>query len=770
VVKDAHRAASPSLPVFYDPRGRRQRWVVASIVLAVLAAALLALLVAPRVLAPTWPAARNADVSYPERLLAQGAEDDMPVLSEDGGFVFQRVALVERSGSRVVLKDPFSDEVFREPSAEELEQIGDSPYVLETYGRPADRQLMLTFDDGPDPQFTAAILDVLSREHVPATFFALGSNVDRYPELVDRAVREGHMVGNHTMNHIDFYANDATLNRFELIGTDRLVRAVAGYQTRLFRIPEGDPYDNPRAVLQAQQLGYLHVDFDLDTLDWDHPPGEEIPVPELDGEGHVVLMHDGGGDRAQTVVMLERLIAEAKAQGYEFTTLAPLLDARSMPREEVSPDTADYATLVATSSVLVAPKNLGTWLFWSGIISLTAMSLLYVVLALMERRRQRKAWAMMPRPRDLPMVSVVLPVFNEERVITKTLDALRASDYPRFEVIAVDDGSTDGTLGLLRAYALRWGRLRVLTQENGGKSRASNNGIAHARGEVVVTLDGDTLFERDTVRMLARHFVGPDNGRPVGAVAGLVKVGNRCNLLTAWQSLEYISGICVTRMAEGFVGAISIAPGACAAWRRDALLKIGGYSHDTQAEDADLTLCVQALGYGVVQDNEAVAWTEAPTRLHALAKQRLRWTYGNIQALYKHRDMLFRPRYGVLGLVTLPYALISVLVPLVFMPFVVLVAVTSIVGGNWESVAAFAAAVALIHLIISIVAIRLVHERPWHLLVVPIYRLVYEPLRAYVLYGSLVRIVRGRIVGWYRPERTGTVVATAPARVPEPVA
>lgn len=769
MVNDAQRPPSPSVPVFYDPRGRRERWVVASIVLAVLAAGLLALVVTPRVMAPIWPASRNASVSYPERLLASGDERNIPLLSEDGGYVFQRMALVERSGDRVLLKDPFSTATFREATKDEVELIGDSPYVLESYGRPEPRQLLLTFDDGPDPEFTAAILDLLSREGVPATFFPIGSNIDQYPELVDRAVREGHMVGNHTMTHIDFYANDAARNRFELIGSDRILRAVTGYQTRLFRIPEGDPYNKPRAVLQAQQLGYLHVDFDLDTLDWSYDPGEPIPTPELDGEGHVVLLHDGGGDRAQTIAMLERLIHDAKAQGYEFTTLAPLLDADSMPKKKILPDTADYATLVAASSVLVVPKSVGTWLFWTGIISLTAMSLLYVVLALMERSRQKKAWSTMPPLRDLPTVSVVLPVFNEERVITKTLDALRASDYPKLEVIAVDDGSTDGTLALMRDYALRWHGLRVLTQENGGKSRASNNGIAHARGDVVVTLDGDTLFEPHTIRMLARHFVDTGRGKPVGAVAGLVKVGNRCNLLTAWQSLEYISGICVTRMAEGFVGAISIAPGACAAWRRDVLLRIGGYSHDTQAEDADLTLSVQALGYAVVQDNDAVAWTEAPTRLHALAKQRLRWTYGNIQALYKHRSMLFRPRYGALGMVTLPYALMSVLVPLVFLPFVVVVAVTSILGGNWESVALFAGAVALIHLVISAVAIGLVHERAWHLLLVPVYRLIYEPLRAYVLYGSLVRIVRGQIVGWYRPERTGTVAAPPPLQLAETV-
>ena len=241
-------------------------------------------------------------------------------------------------------------------------------------------------------------------------------------------------------------------------------------------------------------------------------------------------------------------------------------------------------------------------------------------------------------------------------------------------------------------------------------------------------------------------------------VAGQVKVGNRQNLLTAWQSLEYMSGICVTRMAEGLVGAISIAPGACAAWRKRALVEAGGYSSQTLAEDCDLTLSIQRLGYQIRQDNEAVAWTEAPMTVRALARQRLRWTFGNLQAYRKHRDMVLRPRYGVLGMIVLPYTLLSLVIPLAFMPLTYIAAGVSIASGRWQNIALFAGFVAGAHLLISIVAVRMVRERPWHLLVVPLYRLIYEPLRTYVLYKSLLLATKGKALGWYRPARTGTVL------------
>ena len=727
---------SGTAPVFFDPSGNRWQRIIISLFASVLLIAIAAAWIIPAATAPLWKAQENQSADYPRQLLSSYDMQNIPHVGPEGGFAFDRMALIERRDGNVYLKDPFSSTIWRKATPEEVVLIGDSPYAMETFGKPADRTLMLTFDDGPDPRNTPQILDVLSKEGVPATFFAVGDNVAKYPEIFRRLTQEGHMVGNHTMSHVDFWAGDNSANRQQIIGADRVMRASDSYATRLFRIPTGDPSHNSLALLQAQQLGYLHINMDYDTRDWSYAPGVPLPAQKLDGKGHIVLVHDGGGDRKATIEMLKSFIPMAKAQGYTFTTVAPLLSPEYLPREDTRASVEDNATLAAISSYLVVPNVVLTWLFWFGVGSLTILTFLYTILAVVNNRRQQKRlWAEI-KDEEWPFVSVVLPVFNEELVVAKTLDALKASDYPRLEVVAVNDGSTDGTLAVLIEYAKTWPDLRVIDQPNGGKSAASNHGIAQSRGEIVVTLDGDTLFEPQTIKMFARHFLAPRHGKIVGAVAGHVKVGNRRNLLTAWQSLEYLSGICVTRMAEGLMGAISIVPGACAAWRREALLEAGGYSHDTLAEDADLTLSLQQLGYSIVQENSAVAWTEAPMTVRGLFKQRLRWTYGNIQTLYKHRSMLFNPRFGALGMLTMPYALISVVVPLIFMPLTVVVAATSLAHGEWQAVALFSAFVATTHMVISVVAIVMVGESPMHLLIVPIYRLIYEPLRAYVVFGS----------------------------------
>ncbi|PWF82852.1 polysaccharide deacetylase [Kocuria rosea] len=750
--------------MFFDPSGKRWYRILATLVVLLALAAGAVSWIVPQALAQPWERPLHQENGYPRELIATGDQENIPLLG-DASNPFSRIGLVEETEAGTVLRSPFTDEVLRALTVEERELVGDSPYAMERFGELPEKQLMLTFDDGPDATYTGEILDVLSAEGVPATFFNVGTNVVGHPELFQRIVREGHMVGNHTMTHTTAWDDDLR-NREELIGTDRAMRSVGSYATHLFRLPTGDPDNKALPILEAQQLGYLHVDFDYDTHDWEAAPGETVDLPALDGEGHIVLMHDGGGDRTATVAALKELITEAKAQGYTFSTLAPIVPEGYLPAADTEPVLADDATALAVAGLTVAPDVVMTWLFWFGIGSLTLMSALYVVLALIGHRRQtRRAWPELPEDR-LPLVSVILPVFNEEPVIARTLAALRASDYPNLEVIAVDDGSSDRTLAIMREHAASWPALTVITQPNGGKSIASNHGIMAARGEIVVTLDGDTLFEPQTVRMFARHFYAQDAKRPVGAVAGHVKVGNRTGLLTMWQSLEYISGICVTRMGEGVAGAISIVPGACAAWRKEALQAAGGYSHDTLAEDADLTMTLQKLGWAVVQENRAVAWTEAPMTVRGLAKQRLRWTYGNLQALWKHAGMLFRPRYGFLGMVALPYTLLATLIPLVFLPLTVLMAGINLAAGNWQPIAAFAAFVLAIHAVICVLAIRMVGESWTHLLVVPVYRVIYEPLRAYLLYASLLQALRGRMIGWYKPERTNSVIDLTPAADP----
>ncbi len=790
-----------SFPVFYDKTGKRLRRLVVAVSVLLLVVGTLVGFTAPAAFAPTR-SITNPDDGWARQFLTDANAGELPAIGDFRNGVFTRLVRVEQThagtGAPPVpdpallepipidydgitdemqepelpdppppplrLFDPVTNEYLRDANEEEREDIKDSPFAIEHFGAVPDHTLILTFDDGPDATYTPMILDVLAREHVPATFFVIGENIVRNPEVFQRIVREGHMAGNHSMSHLDFDSQGDFRNQQEIVLTDRVMRATADYVSPVFRIPTGWPEANALAQLESQQLGYLQVDFDVDTRDWEYPEGVDVPVPPLDGRGHVVLLHDGGGDRAPTARMLEQLIAEARAQGYTFTTLQPVLPPQYIPQKDVAPSVADQATLYTFQAVWVVPHAILGFLFWVGTGSLVIVSFIYLLLALLNERRVRRIhWRPCPYAK-LPFVSVVLAAYNEDKVVRRTLDALRESDYPaaKFEVIAVNDGSKDQTLSILLGYAREWRSLRVVNQENSGKSSALNNGINHAdpRATIIMTMDADTLFRKTTIRMLARHFIRrrTDN-KKVGAVAGHVKVGNRRNILTAWQSLEYISGICVTRMAEQMLNAIGIVPGACSAWSREALERIGGFCEDTMAEDADATLSLQRLGYVIVNENRAIADTEAPETIAALAKQRKRWTFGNIQALWKHKGMLLRPRYGMLGMVTLPYAALSLLLPILFLPLTILVFGISLAAGNLGSVALFASLVSIIHLINAVTGIAIAREKLWHLLVVPVYRLIYEPLRFYLLYASTYRALKGTIVAWDKLERRNSVVA-----------
>jgi biofilm PGA synthesis N-glycosyltransferase PgaC len=251
------------------------------------------------------------------------------------------------------------------------------------------------------------------------------------------------------------------------------------------------------------------------------------------------------------------------------------------------------------------------------------------------------------RPDDqLPMVSLVVPAFNEGVVIQPALRSLLELDYPNYEVIVVDDGSTDDTYDKAMAVAAESQRVpvRVLTKRNGGKAEALNTGMAVARGELILNMDGDTKLSRNTLRVCVPYF---DNPR-VGAVAGNVKVVNRENLWSKIQALEYVEGLAMARKAQSFVRAVNIIPGPLGMFRKSVLREVGGYDHDTFAEDCDLTLKMLMRGWHVVYEHRAVAWVETPTSLLNLLKQRYRWTRGILQATTKHRWALWQPgRAGV---------------------------------------------------------------------------------------------------------------------------
>lgn len=242
----------------------------------------------------------------------------------------------------------------------------------------------------------------------------------------------------------------------------------------------------------------------------------------------------------------------------------------------------------------------------------------------------------------LPMISLVVPAFNEGLVIQPAVRSLLELDYPNYEVLVIDDGSTDDTYEKALVVAGESVRVpvRVITKKNGGKSDALNTGMTQARGEFILNMDGDTKLSSNTLRLCVRHFQNPK----VGAVAGNVKVLNRENALTNIQALEYVEGLAMARKAQSYFRAVNIIPGPLGMFRKSVLQQAGGYDHDTFAEDCDLTLKVLMLGWHIVYEPKAVAWVETPSTLLNLIKQRYRWTRGILQATRKHRWAMWHPR------------------------------------------------------------------------------------------------------------------------------
>jgi cellulose synthase/poly-beta-1,6-N-acetylglucosamine synthase-like glycosyltransferase/peptidoglycan/xylan/chitin deacetylase (PgdA/CDA1 family)/spore germination protein YaaH len=545
-----------------------------------------------------------------------------------------------------------------------------SPYVITRYGA-SPGKIALTFDDGPDPRYTPAILDELKAAHAKATFFVIGSQAEKYPDLLRRIYAEGHDIGNHTYTHPNIAEISLTQLRLEVAATERLLETLIDRQSHLFRSPYGEDsepetQDQVRPVEELAKLGYITVGMGIDPSDWTRPGTRAIIDATLEqakaGQGNVVLLHDSGGDRSQTVAALPGLIGELRANGYELVTVSQLM---GKDQSETMPPLTGENILVRLASklgffILSSWSSFIRGLFTVGIVlGLTRLAVVSV-LALAERAGRRD------RSQDEPFagsVAVVIPAYNEAKVIRQTIASLLAADKPeRFEIIVVDDGSTDDTLAVLRRCQEDTPALRVFSKPNAGKSEALNYGINRTAADVVVTLDADTIFAKDTITRLVARFADPK----VGAVAGNAKVGNRINFLTRCQALEYITSQNLDRRAMNTINSITVVPGAVGAWRRAALNEAGGFLSDTMAEDADLTIRIRALGCKIVYEDRAVALTEAPDTLRGFIRQRFRWMYGTFQCAYKHRRAMGNPAHGFLGLFGLPSIWIfQILFPLI---------------------------------------------------------------------------------------------------------
>ncbi|GAA4531375.1 MULTISPECIES: bifunctional polysaccharide deacetylase/glycosyltransferase family 2 protein [Nonomuraea] len=635
-----------------------------------------------------------------------------------------------------------------------LDLTGDKP----AGARPKARTVALTFDDGPDPEWTPLVLDALKKHGAKATFFTVGSKIAAHPELTRRIVAEGHEIGNHTYTHPDLSAVPAWRAELELNLTQKALAGATGLHTMLAR----PPYSSTPDAITGEQWdtlamlgreGYLIALADLDTEDWSRPGAAGIARAAFPrgGRGAVVMMHDSGGDRAQTVEAVCRLLDRLDRAGYRAETLTSALGMPSAHRPAAQPERIAGAALGLAQRAANAFTDALWWvLFATGVLTLARL-LLLVVLARVHARRSRGPGPALTWERP-PGVSVIVPAYNEEAGIAATVRSLVATAYPGpVEVLVVDDGSTDRTAEA--AAGPRLPGVRVIRQDNAGKAAALNTGIRHARHEFLVMVDGDTVFEPDTIGHLVRRLADPR----VGAVSGNTKVGNRRGLIGRWQHVEYVIGFNLDRRAFELLDCMPTVPGAIGAFRRGALVGLGGVSTDTLAEDTDLTMALCRAGWRVVYEERALAWTEAPATLGQLWRQRYRWCYGTMQAMWKHRRALAEP--GPFGRRCLGYlALFHVLLPLLA-PVVDLMAVYhTAVGDPLPAVAVWAGFV-VVQAAAGWYALRLDRERVSALWVLPLQQLVYRQLMYLVVFQSVATALLGVRLRWHTVRRQGTFAA-----------
>ncbi|QHS55568.1 glycosyltransferase [Mucilaginibacter sp. 14171R-50] len=646
-------------------------------------------------------------------------------------------------------------------------------YVIRRYGYKPGK-VVLTFDDGPDPEFTPRILDILKRERVPASFFVVGSMVEKNIPILKRIYDEGYEIGNHTFFHPDISTISLDRVNLELNSTRKLIESITGRSTILFRPPfnaDAEPQTLAEVipVAESRRQSYITIGESIDPWDWQ--PGVTADsiiartIKQKDN-GSMILLHDAGGDtREETVKALPAIIHFFKKNGYEFTTIADVLgktkDDLMPPAEKESKSFWGKYYDIVVVGFFLGNKFL-FYLFLSAIFLAMGRIILIGILAARQFSLNKKIDA---APHPQPPVSIIVPAYNEEITAIKTIQSLLKTEYTNFNIIFVDDGSKDRTFEVVSEAYANHPLVTVLTKPNGGKASALNFGITHAEHDFVVCIDADTQLKTDAIYHLMAYFTDEE----IGAVAGTVKVGNENNIITKWQSIEYITAQNMDRRAFDIINSITVVPGAIGAFRKSALFRAGGFTYDTLAEDCDLTMRILKQGYVVKNCAEAVAYTEAPETINALLKQRFRWSFGVMQSFWKNRDALFNKKFRYFGMVGMPNILIFQIILPLFSPLADLIMILGLFGSHPEKMLTYYAVFVLIDFLVGILAFRMEKEDYRKLVYIIPQRFIWRQLMYYILFKSIRKALKGELSTWGVLKRTGNVKVNAEEKKTKPV-
>lgn len=685
----------------------------------------------------------------PDEVSALSKVKSEETIANVGRGEFINLTLEQRDGQRTLL---------RNKQQKWISQYQQFPFYPTLYrqGEGTPFEVALTFDDGPDPQWTPQILDILKKKNVHATFFVTGRQAERYPEIVRRIQREGHELGNHTYSHPNLALVSEEQVRLELNATQRILEAITGNSTTLFRPPynaDSSPRERPEleVLMIAQEQGYLTSCADIDPEDWARPPAEVIldRIKKNRSLGSVILLHDSGGNRANTVEALPRIIDYLLARGDEVVSLSRLLGVeRNQLMPAISAEEAPYVRWI-TSSGFYFLHQIESFL-WSFMIVVTILFTLRTLLVAWLSLRFRPA----PPTTSFPSLSILIAAYNEEKVISATVHSILKTNYPALlEIIVVDDGSKDETYRVMQNLAAEDARIQIKQQANAGKAIALRSALDIAQYDVVVFIDADTQLAPACLEAL----VAPLADSQVCAVSGHARVGNRRRFIARCQSLEYICGFNLDRRAYDVCNAITVLPGAISAVRKSAIQAGGGLSNDTLAEDTDLTLQLHRQEQRIAYAPAAVAYTEAPESIQTLSKQRFRWAFGTMQCLWKHRDLVFNPRYRWLAYLSLPSVWFFQILLIAIAPVIDLVLILSIATGGSPLLLGYFLGFLAMDLLLALLACRLEKEPLREALLIIPMRFIYRPLLSWVVWRAIFRAIKGGFVAWGKLERTANV-------------